>query len=292
MTNTYDYGETVPIHAEYRNKAGAPTAQSSATVVVTDSAGTVQQAATAMTEDATGIYSYNYVIPAAGPAGVWSYTTVGTDASGNEITASVSFVVKAVVTPHTIPDTVREILPDLLVADDNVGVIASGTTLTLTNPAFGVPYITKDIDTLYDSTDYDFVQPRAVTLGVAASGENFTAHIYIAFGDAQLIKFIAKSDRKIDDFFYGGTTPSAGYLDDWSALLTAGYILRIVAKGNPDMITWAESLEKMATDAMTEYKNNSGGTVFDDSVVTRDDATSVPAFKLDQSTMTNYESDN
>lgn len=289
MTNPYDYGETVPIHADYYDKAGAPTAQTGATVAVTDSAGTVQQAATAMTEDATGIYSYNYVTPAAGPAGVWSYTTVGTDASGHEITNTVSFVVKAVVTPYTIPDTVRDILPDLLVADDDIGTVSSGTSITLTNSVFGVPSIIKDTTTLYDSTDYDFVKPRAVTLGSAASGENYIAHVHIAFSDPQLIKFIAKSDRKIDDFFYGVTTPTAGYLDDWSALLTAGYILKIKAKGDPDMIAWATSLEKIATDAMVEYKKNTGGTVFDDTAVTRDDATSVDAFMLDQQAVEDYE---
>lgn len=289
MTNPYDYGETVPIHAEYRNKAGKPIAQIGATVAVTDSAGTVQQTATAMTEDAIGVYSYDYVTPAAGPAGVWSYTTVGTNATGDEITNTVSFVVKAVVTPYTIPDTVREILPDLLVADDDIGTVASGTSITLHKPAAGVPTIIKDTTTLYDSTDYDFVKPRAITLGSAATGENFIAHVHIAFSDPQLIKFIAKSDRKIDDYFYGKTAPTAGYKDDWSAHLTAAYILRITSKGNPDTLTWAKSLEDIAMVAMKSYMEGTGGTVFDDSIVTRDDATSVDAFMLDQQAVQDYE---
>ena len=288
MTNTYDYGETVPIHANYYDKAGAPIAQTGATVAVTDSAETIQQAATAMTEDATGIYSYDYTVPAAGPAGIWSYTTVGTDASGNEITNTVSFVVKAVVTPYTIPDTVREILPDLLVADDDLGVYSSGTSLTLHKPAAGVPTIIKDTTTLYDSTDYDFVKPRAITLGSAAAGENFIAHLHLAFSDPQLIKFIAKSDRRINEFFYGATTPTAEYMDDWSANLTVAYIKKIKSKGNPDMLAWAKELEDSTMTSMKIYKDGIGGTVFDDTVVTRSDATPVDAFMLDQQEVQGY----
>jgi len=292
MANKYDYGETVPIHQEYRTQTGKPTAQVSATVTITDSAGTATETDTAMTEDATGIYSYEYVVPATGPAGIWTYTTTGTDASGNEIINTGSFIVKALVTPYTIPDTVREILPDLLVAEDNIGTVSTGTTITLTNPVFGVPTIIQDTSTIYESVDYTFIQPQDVTLLSAATGENYIAHTHIGFSDPQLIKFIAKSDRKIDDTFYSLTEPTAAYKDDWSAMLTAAYILTITSRGDPDTLKWAASLEKTVTDAMTAYKANTGGTAFDDSSVDRDDATSVPDFKLDQSTMHNYESDN
>lgn len=283
MANKYDFGETVPIRAEYRNKGGAPIAQSSATVTITDSAGTVKVTGGAMTEDATGIYSYDYVIPATGPAGVWTYTTTGTDASGNEITNTGSFVVNVLVTPYTIPDTVREILPDLLVAEDNIGTVASGTTITLTNPVFGVPSILQDTTTLYESTNYTFIKPQAVTLLSAATGENYIAHTHIAFSDPQLIKFIAKSDRKIDDMFSNSTAPTAPYKDDWSAMLTASYILTITSRGDPDTLKWAAGLEKTVTDAMAAYMDNTGMTGFDDAGVVRDDSTSVDAFLLDQS---------
>lgn len=288
MANKYDYGETVPIRAEYRNQAGAPIAQVSATVTVTDSAETVTVTDGAMTNDATGIYSYDYVVPATGPAGTWTYSTVGTDSSGNEITNTGSFVVKAVVTPYTIPDTVREILPELLVAEDHIGTVSSGTSITLTNPVYGVPSMIQDSTTLYESVDYTFIQPQAVTLLSAATGENYIAHTHIAFSDPQLIKFIAKSDRKIDDMFYSSTAPTAAYKDDWSAMLTAVYILRITSRGDPDILKWAVSLKTTVTDAMTTYKKNTGGTTYDDSGVVRDDEPPVDAFLLDQSGVAGY----
>ena len=288
MTNEYDYGEPVTVNSDYSSASGAPIAQTGATVTITDSAGTVKVTDGAMTEDATGTYSYIYTVPATGPSGVWAYTTTGTDASGYKTVSTVQFVVKAVVTPYTIPDTVREILPDLLVADDDIGTVSSGTSITLHKPAAGVPTIIKDTTTLYDSTDYDFTKPRKITLGSAATGENFIAHVHIAFSDPQLIKFIAKSDRKIDDYFYGKTTPTAGYLDDWSAHLTAAYILRIKSKGDSDTLAWAKSLEDMAMTAMKSYKEGTGGTVFDDSAVTRGDSSSVDAFMLDQQEVQGY----
>ena len=288
MANKYDYGETVPIRAEYRNKAGAPIAQSSATVTITDSAGTAQVTDGAMTNDATGVYSYDYVVPATGPAGVWTYTTIGADSSGNEIINTRLFVVRAAVTPYTIPDTVREILPELLVAEDHIGAVASGTSITLTNPVFGVPSIIQDTTTLYESVDYTFIQPQAVTLLSAATGENYIAHTHIAFSDPQLIKFIAKSDRKIDDMFYSSTAPTAAYKDDWSAMLTAVYILRITSRGDSDVLKWAVSLESTVTDAMTAYKKNTGGTTYDDAGVERDDDTHIDDFQLDQLGATGY----
>ena len=289
MTNTYDYGEPVPVTAIFKSRSGAPTAQTGATITVIDSAGTARVTDAAMAEDATGTYSYVYTVPATGPAGVWLYTTTGTDASGYETTTTVLFVVKAVVIPHTIPDTVREILPDLLVADDDIGVVSSGTSITLHKPAVGVPYILKDATTLYESTDYDFVKPRAVTLGSAATGENFIAHVHITFSDAQFIKFIAKSDRTINNFFYGVTTPTAEYLDDWSADLTASYILKRKAKGNPDTLAWAKTLKDDVMESMAAYKEGTGGTVFDDSKVTRGDATPVDAFMFDQQAVQGYD---
>ena len=290
--NTYDYLERIPIHADYYDAlSGAVKAQSTVTIAVVDSAGTEQLAATAMTEDATAVYSYNYVVPAAGPAGVWYYTTVGTDSDGYLTVNTTYFEVKAKVAPHTLPENVREILPDLLIAEDDVGTISSGTTLTLTNAVFGVPSILQDTTMLFESTNFTFIKPRAVTLLVAASGENYIAHVHVGFSDDQLLKFIARSDRKIDDFFFGVTTPPASYLDDWSSLLTAAYILRIKAKGDKSMLDWATSLEDQATNAMMAYKQNSGAGSNDYSKVTRDDAKSVNAFNLDQQTVKNYETD-
>ena len=190
---------------------------------------------------------------------------------------------------HTTSSKVRYLLPDLLIGEDSVGVITSGTSLVLTNPAFGVPTILKDSTVLVLTTDYVFVQPRAVTLVVAASGENFTATVYIAFSDTEIETFIGEADRLIDNYFVNRTAPASTYLDDWSKYLSAARLLRVKAKGDASILSWADSMEKIAMDGMEAYLKRTSAGTFDDSKVTRDDATSVPAFKLDQSTMTNYE---
>lgn len=193
---------------------------------------------------------------------------------------------------HTTSEKVRYLLPDLLIGEENLGYIESGTHLTLTNPAFGVPTILKDSTVLALTTDFTFVQPRAITLVAVATGEQFTATIYIAFSDTEIETFIGESDRLIDNYFVNRTAPAAEYLDDWSKYLSAAKILRVKAKGNPDMLAWADSMEKIAMDGMESYLMRTSAGTYDDSGVSRDDATSVPDFLLDQSTMTNYESDN
>ncbi len=193
---------------------------------------------------------------------------------------------------HTTSVKVRNLLPDLLIAEDNLGVIDSGTLLTLTNPAFGVPTILQDSATLTLTTHFTFVEPRKITLGSAADGENYTATVYVAFSDTEIETFIGESDRIIDNYFVNLTAPASEYLDDWSKYLTAAKILRVKAKGDSDMLKWADSIEKIAMDGMQVYLKRTSAGVFDDSVVTRGDATSVPDFNLDQATMTNYESDN
>jgi len=40
---------------------------------------------------------------------------------------------------------------------------------------------------------------------------------------------------------------------------------------------------------MTAYKKNTSGTVFDDTIVTRDDSVSVESFMLDQQVVEDYE---
>lgn len=292
MTNIYDYGERVTIYQNFYDQAGTPATQSTATITITDSAGTEQVSAASMTLAGTGAYTYTYVIPSDGPAGSWIYTTVGTDASGYETTNSGSFEVSSLDLAYTTPGNVRELLPDLLMAEDDCGVIASGTSITLTNAAFGVPTILKNTTTLYDSVNYSFTKPRAITLSSAASGENYTARVYIAFSDQQLLRFISRADRIIDDFFFGvSTEPSSAYKDDWSSQLTAAFVLRIKSKGDTDMLAWADVLESKVMNAMLQYKTLTGATIFDDAKVTRDDATSVDAFCLDQQTVKNYETD-
>ena len=78
MNHTYDYGETVPIHADYRDaESGAVAAQVSATITITNPDGTEKVTDAAMTEDAVATYSYSYAIPTDGPAGAWKYVTTG-----------------------------------------------------------------------------------------------------------------------------------------------------------------------------------------------------------------------
>lgn len=293
MNHKYDYGETVPIHADYRDaESGAVAAQVSATITITDPNGTEKVTNTAMTEDATATYSYSYAIPTDGPEGAWKYVTTGTDENDVLTINTVYFTVKAVVIPYSSPESVREILPDLLMASENLGEITSGTSLVLTSSALGVPRILQNVTNLYESTNFTFIQPKSITLNDAANGENYTAYIHKGFTDEQLIKFIGRSDRRIDNFFFGLTAATSAYKTDWSSTLTASYIMKISSKGEIELMNWATSLENVALKAMQEYVDKTNAdTAFDDSGITRDDSTNVPDFYLDQSDVNNFESD-
>ena len=189
---------------------------------------------------------------------------------------------------HTTTLKVRNLIPDLLIATDDIGTVASGTSITLHKPAVAVPTMLKDAAEIVITTNYTFVQPRAITLLVAASNENYIANCHLAFTDTELVTFIGESDRIIDNYFVNLTAPASEYLDDWSKYLTSSKVIRAVSKGNPDMLKWAGSMEKIAMDGMSEYLKRTSAGVFDDSAVTRSDATSVDAFNLDQQSVKTY----
>ena len=189
---------------------------------------------------------------------------------------------------YTTALAVRKLLPDLLIAEDDIGVLDSGTYLQLTNSAFDVPTILKDSTTLNLTTDFTFIQPRKITLSVAASSENFIATTYIAFSDADITTLIEESDRFIDNKFINLTAPSSAYKGDWSRYKTGSKILRVTAKGDEDRLAWADSFDKIADDSIMAYLEHTTAGAFDDSGVTRHDATSVDAFKLDQRDVERY----
>lgn len=289
MNPPYDYGETLRIRRVYRDpESGALLAQASSTVTITDPDGTETVTDGAMTEESTATYTYNYAIPTDGPKGTWRYAITGTTAGGVLAITTVYFDVKAVVIPFSLPENVRDLLPDILMAEDYIGSVASGTSITLTNPVFGVPSILKDTAILYESTDYTFIQSQAVTLLVAALGENYTVRTHIGFSDVQLRKFITKSDRKIRSIFYNLVEPSAEHRSDWSAMLTAAYVLKITSRGDPDVLSWARSLKADVKEDIAAYLIGEGKSVFDDSGIIRNDATSIGDFTLDQSGSADY----
>ena len=189
---------------------------------------------------------------------------------------------------HTTPNSVRNLLPDLLTEEDDLGVISSGTSLTLTNSAYAVPTILKDASTLAATADYTFVQPRKITLTAAATGENFTAHVHVAFSDDELKTFIGESDRIINNLFANLSMPDSTYLDDWSKWLTAHKIILIKSKGDLDMVAWGRSFRTMAMDAINAYLANTSATSYDDAGGERADATSVSDFMLDQQPVSKY----
>jgi len=192
---------------------------------------------------------------------------------------------------NTTPALVRGILPELLFTDEDLGVLDSGTNLILKNSAMEVPTILRDATTLASGVDYTFIAPRKITLGTAATSENYTVHSHLAFTDAKLTEFINSSDRIIANLFINMDAPAAEYLSDWSRDLTAHRVLVLTARGNLDKVAWARSFRSMALDAITAYKENSSKGVFNDSEVTRDDATSINAYALDQQKVKKYEPD-
>lgn len=190
---------------------------------------------------------------------------------------------------NTTPGAVRAILPDLLYAEEDLGQLDSGTNLVLINSAFEVPTILRDTDTLVVDTDYTFIRPRTITLGTAATGENYTAFTQIIFSDSQITTFIDESDRIISNQFVNRDTPADEYLGDWSKYLTVHKILLMTAHGDLERITWARSFRAMAFDGIKAYKEFTASGTFEDSQIDRCDATSVNAFMLDQEAVNGYE---
>jgi hypothetical protein len=189
---------------------------------------------------------------------------------------------------YTTAEKVRNLLPELLTAEQDLGYVESGTYITLNNSAFAVPTLLKDSTTLAITTDYTFTQPRKITLGTAANNEYFIAHTHIAFSDTQIEVFIGQSDRIIDNAFANQSTPDSDYLDDWSQWLTAWKILVITAKGDPDKLTYAATYHDMVMDAIEDYK---GSTLKGTNTYTasdRYDKSPVGNMSLDQSTTPSY----
>ena len=189
---------------------------------------------------------------------------------------------------YTTPNKVRNLLPDLLTECQDIGVVDSGTFMQLDNSAKAVPTILKDATELVVTTDYTFIQPRAISLTVAADGENFIAHTHIAFSDDEINEFIGQSDRIIDNEFANQATPADEYLDDWSQWLTAWKIKVITAKGDEDLLKEAMVYRDMAMDAINDYKANTLVGTHTYSAGTRTDAEPVGDLSLDQSTTPQY----
>lgn len=148
---------------------------------------------------------------------------------------------------------VRKALLGILYTEDDVGEIESGTHVALTAPALDVPTILKDATTLTKDTDYTFVRPDKITLGVAATGENFIAQCSHGVTDTVLDEKIAAADRIIDDYFAQmSSAPASANAGDWSKWLAGSFYL---SDGGIDLDR-AKELYKRAMDAMKEYRKN------------------------------------
>lgn len=145
----------------------------------------------------------------------------------------------------------RVLLPTLLVNDDDLGMSYSGTNLLLTYPAFDVPTILKDSVSI---TAFTFERPDKITLTDAATGERYIAQTYLGIADTDIDALIVTIDREIVAMFTGYDLPAAGYLEDWSSMLTAARYLRLYALATEENIDKAEALEKLVMDAMKGFK--------------------------------------
>lgn len=151
---------------------------------------------------------------------------------------------------------VRNILPNLLINEDAIGLMESGTNLVLTDEAIECPTILKGITTLTEGVDYDFVRPDDVTLNVAANYENFTATVYIGTTDTILDTLILTAEEVIDDYFYRYSTPAVSNKTSWTKWLAASYYLFNYCAGSDADISQGEQFQKLAYDSMKRYKEN------------------------------------
>lgn len=152
---------------------------------------------------------------------------------------------------YTTAAKVRVLLPTLLINDDDLGVSYSGTNLVLTYPAFDVPTILKDG---VSSTAFTFERPDKITLTAGADGERYIAQVYLGITDTDIDALIVTIDREIVAIFTNYDLPAAGYLEDWSSMLTAARYLRLYALATEENLDKAEALEKLVMDAMKGFK--------------------------------------
>lgn len=152
---------------------------------------------------------------------------------------------------YTTAAKVRVLAPTLLINDDDMGMSYSGTNLVLTYPAFDVPTILKDSVSI---TAFTFERPDKITLTAAATGERYIAQTYLGLTDADIEALIVTIDREIVAIFTNYDLPAAGYLEDWSSMLTAARYLRLYALATEDNLDRAEALEKLVMDAMEGFK--------------------------------------
>jgi len=158
---------------------------------------------------------------------------------------------------YTTAAKVRAVLPTLLKGDDNLGESASGTNLTLHDPAFDVPTLLQNSTVLTKAdADYTFTRPRKITLAVAASGENYIAQCYYGISDTDIEAIIASSDRFIDDYFHEYATPGSTYTEDWSNGLSASTYLRRYATATEENLRRADELRKLVIESMDNYRDN------------------------------------
>ena len=154
---------------------------------------------------------------------------------------------------YTTAAKVRAMLPTLLIDIDDLGESFTGTNLTLNYPAYDVPTLLKD----GVSTTFTFVRPDKITLTAgAADGERYIATVYYGIADTEIDAIIASADRVILDTFSKYDLPGAGYLEDWSSMLSAARYLRMYASATDENVAKANALSKMVMDAMESYQEN------------------------------------
>jgi len=157
---------------------------------------------------------------------------------------------------YTTAAKVRQLLPTLLIDDDDLGISYSGTNLTLTYPAFDVPTILVDG---VSSTAFTFERPDKITLTAAATGQRFIAQVYKGITDADIEALIVSSDRQIVTEFTGYDLPDAGNLEDWSGMKTVARYLRLYAIATEENIDKADGLETLVKEDMKSFKTDASG---------------------------------
>ncbi|MCJ7481524.1 MAG: hypothetical protein MUO31_01010 [Thermodesulfovibrionales bacterium] len=157
---------------------------------------------------------------------------------------------------YTTAAKVRALLPNVLMADDNLGIVSSGSSLTLSNSAFDVPTILKNTTSLVKDTGFTFIRPDKITLTAAAAGEHYIAQVYIGSDDTDIETIIASVDRILQNEFTNYDTPSSGFLDDWSSLLSAAKYLKMHAYTTEANINKVAALEKSVKGDIANYKMN------------------------------------
>ncbi len=155
---------------------------------------------------------------------------------------------------YTTAIAVRRMLPTLLIDEDLLGNVSSGTNIRLSVPALDVVSLTAN----GTDVEFTFVRPDRITLSVAATNQSFIALCYYGISDARLDELIEQADTIINTEFLYLQKPAETYLTTISTWIATSLYLKGYTTATDENTARADSYMKMASDTIKSLRVSVG----------------------------------